>query len=144
MIEVREMQLDDLEAVMAIENENFSKPWTETGFFSFLIREDTLFLVACEAEEILGYCGVVMVQDEGDITNVAVAGGRQNQGIGKLLMKALIEKTEQAGVRHLFLEVRVSNLHAVHLYEEMGFMEIGLRKNYYEAPIEDGIVMKRG
>ena len=66
------MQLDDLEQVMKIENENFSRPWTETGFFTFLIRQDTLFLIAAEGEEILGYCGVVMVQDEGDITNVSV------------------------------------------------------------------------
>ena len=72
MTEIREMQLDDLEQVMEIENENFSRPWTETGFFTFLIRQDTLFLVAEEDEEILGYCGVVMVQDEGDITNVSV------------------------------------------------------------------------
>ena len=55
MVTIREMQIDDLEQVMRIEEENFSVPWSETGFFSFLIREDTLFLVAEEAEEILGY-----------------------------------------------------------------------------------------
>ena len=63
-MKIREMQLDDLEQVMKIENENFSRPWTETGFFTFLIRQDTLFLIAAEGEEILGYCGVVVVQDE--------------------------------------------------------------------------------
>ncbi|NCC43304.1 MAG: ribosomal-protein-alanine N-acetyltransferase, partial [Clostridia bacterium] len=68
MIQIREMEFDDLSAVMEIENENFSKPWTENGFFTFLIRDDTLFLVACEDDQILGYCGVVMVMDEGDIT----------------------------------------------------------------------------
>lgn len=56
-MKIREMQLDDLEQVMKIENENFSRPWTETGFFTFLIRQDTLFLIAAEGEEILGYCG---------------------------------------------------------------------------------------
>ena len=55
-MKIREMQLDDLEQVMKIENENFSRPWTETGFFTFLIRQDTLFLIAAEGEEILGYC----------------------------------------------------------------------------------------
>lgn len=84
------MQLDDLEQVMKIENENFSRPWTETGFFTFLIRQDTLFLIAAEGEEILGYCGVVMVQDEGDITNVSVKKDRQNHGTGKLLVQELI------------------------------------------------------
>lgn len=89
------MQLDDLEQVMKIENENFSRPWTETGFFTFLIRQDTLFLIAAEGEEILGYCGVVMVQDEGDITNVSVKKDRQNHGTGKLLVQELIRITNE-------------------------------------------------
>lgn len=143
MIEIRQMQLDDLEQVMEIENENFSVPWTETGFFSFLIREDTLFLVAQEGEEILGYCGVVMVQDEGDITNVAVKKNRQNQGVGKKLMEELVKYTEQEGVTRLFLEVRASNEPAIHLYQNMGFVQTGIRKNYYEEPREDGIMMMR-
>ena len=77
------MQLDDLEQVMVIENELFSVPWTENGFFSFLLREDALFLVAEEEGKILGYCGVLMVLDEGDITNVAVDKKQQGRGIGK-------------------------------------------------------------
>lgn len=143
MIEIRQMQLDDLEQVMEIENENFSVPWTETGFFTFLIREDTLFLVAQEKEEILGYCGVVMVQDEGDITNVAVKKSWQNQGVGKKLMEELVKYTEQEGVTRLFLEVRASNEPAIHLYQNMGFVQTGIRKNYYEEPREDGIMMMR-
>lgn len=143
MMEIRQMQLDDLEQVMEIENENFSVPWTETGFFTFLIREDTLFLVAQEKEEILGYCGVVMVQDEGDITNVAVKKSWQNQGVGKKLMKELVKSTEQEGVARLFLEVRASNEPALRLYRNMGFVQTGIRKNYYEEPREDGIVMMR-
>lgn len=143
MMEIRQMQLDDLEQVMEIENENFSVPWTETGFFTFLIREDTLFLVAQEKEEILGYCGVVMVQDEGDITNVAVKKSWQNQSVGKKLMEELVKSTEQEGVARLFLEVRASNEPALRLYRNMGFVQTGIRKNYYEEPREDGIVMMR-
>ena len=108
IMKIREMQLDDLEQVMKIENENFSRPWTETGFFAFLIRQDTLFLIAAEGEEILGYCGVVMVQDEGDITNVSVKKDRQNHGTGKLLVQELIRITNEMGVSRLFLEVRES------------------------------------
>ena len=141
MTEIREMQLDDLEQVMEIENENFYRPWTETGFFTFLIRQDTLFLVAEEDEEILGYCGVVMVQDEGDITNVSVKKDRQNHGIGKLLVRELIRKTEEMGVSRLFLEVRESNERAIHVYEKAGFVKNGLRKNYYEDPVEHAVLM---
>lgn len=141
MIEIREMQLDDLEQVMEIENENFSRPWTETGFFTFLIRQDTLFLVAQENDEILGYCGVVMVQDEGDITNVSVKKEKQNQGIGNRLVQELIAKTKEQGITRLFLEVRESNQRAIHVYEKAGFVQNGLRKNYYEDPVEHAVLM---
>lgn len=141
MIEIREMQFDDLDGVMEIENVNFSKPWTETGFFTFLIRDDTLFLVAAEDDEILGYCGIVMAQDEGDITNVSVVKKLQNKGIGQRLIRELLERTKSRGVQKVFLEVRVSNQQAIHVYEKMGFEQISIRKNYYEAPVEDGLVM---
>lgn len=143
MIKIREMQLDDLEQVMTIEEANFSVPWTETGFFTFLLREDTLFLVAEEGEKILGYCGLVTVQDEGDITNVAVEKNSQNQGIGKKLLEEMFQRTQKAGVCRLFLEVRAGNAAALHLYEKMGFVQMGIRKNYYEQPVEDGVVMMR-
>ena len=64
MITIREMQIDDLEQVMPIEEANFSIPWTETGFFTFLIRDDALFLVAEEDGEILGYLGILISFDE--------------------------------------------------------------------------------
>lgn len=143
MIQIREMQIDDLEQVMPIEQENFSVPWTETGFFTFLIRSDAMFLVAEEEGAILGYCGVLLVLDEGDITNVSVKKSRRREGIGKKLVEALIQKTVREGVSVLHLEVRESNEAAIRLYEEMGFVRDGLRKNYYEAPAENAVLMSR-
>ncbi len=141
MIQIREMQWDDLDQVMEIENACFSVPWTETGFFTFLLRDDALFLVAEDGEDIYGYCGIVMVMDEGDITNVAVAASMRNQGIGKMLLNKLFEETKNRGVNKIFLEVRESNESAIHLYEKMGFVVTGRRKNYYQAPGEDAILM---
>lgn len=141
MIQIREMQWDDLDQVMEIENACFSVPWTETGFFTYLLRDDTLFLVAEDGEDIYGYCGIVMVMDEGDITNVAVASSMRNQGIGKMLLNKLFEATKNRGVNKIFLEVRESNAGAIHLYEKMGFVVTGCRKNYYEAPRENAILM---
>ena len=143
MINVREMQIDDLEKVMKIENESFSIPWTETGFFTFLIRDDTLFLVAEEDENILGYIGMVCVPEDGDITNVAVDEKCRNKGIGKLLVGGMIERSAKRGVKNIFLEVRVSNAPAIHLYESFGFENVGVRKNYYEEPKEDAYIMRR-
>lgn len=140
---IREMAWDDLEQVVEIENENFSSPWTETGFFTYLMRDDALFLVAEENEQILGYCGVIMAIDEGDITNVSVKKEVQGKGIGTALLKELIIQTGKKGVQTLFLEVRESNQPAIALYEKQGFVRMGVRKNYYTDPIEDGITMNR-
>lgn len=134
--------MDDLEQVMQIEKENFSVPWTETGFFSFLIREDTMFLVAEEEGTILGYCGVVTASGEGDITNVSVKGTRQKEGIGGHMLTELLSRLADEGVTTVFLEVRAGNSGAIHLYRKLGFEEVGVRKNYYEVPREDGILMK--
>ena len=86
----REMTVEDLEQVVEIENRLFSDPWTKEGFFTFLTRDDAMFLVVEEKEKILGYCGLLMVLDEGDITNVAVRRDRQKEGIGAFLMQSLI------------------------------------------------------
>lgn len=140
---VREMNLDDLEQVMVIEKENFSVPWTETGFFSFLIRQDTLFLVAEESGEIAGYCGLVMAPDEGDVTNVSVAKNRRRQGIGAMLVRELIRRAGENGVTKLYLEVRESNQAAIALYESLGFKKDGVRRDYYEEPRENAALMSR-
>jgi ribosomal-protein-alanine N-acetyltransferase len=143
MAEIREMTLDDLEEVMEIERESFSVPWTETGFFTFLLRQDTLFLVAEEGGRIAGYCGAVLVPDEGDVTNVAVAGKCRGRGIGKQLVRELAERSAAQGVRKLYLEVRASNTRALELYRGQGFVQTGIRKSYYEDPVEDAVLMCR-
>lgn len=140
---IREMAFEDLDQVMEIENENFTVPWTAEGFFTYLLRMDALFLVAEEKEKILGYCGVIMAADEGDITNVSVKKEQQGRGIGKELVTELIRRTKEQGVTALFLEVRESNQAALGLYEKMGFERMGIRKGYYTDPTEDAITMSR-
>lgn len=142
---VREMTWDDLEQVVEIENENFSVPWTETGFFTYLMRSDALFLVAEkeEEEQVAGYIGIIMAADEGDITNVSVKKELQSQGIGTMLIQELASRTKEMGVEKIFLEVRESNAVALALYEKQGFERMGVRKNYYKDPVEDAITMCR-
>ena len=100
MITIREMQIDDLEQVMPIEEANFSIPWTETGFFTFLIRDDALFLVAEEDGEILGYLGILISFDESEITNVCVAEKARRRGIGRALMEELFRRMQERIRRH--------------------------------------------
>ena len=138
---VREMQLDDLEGVMVIEKENFSVPWTEMGFFSFLLRDDTMFLVAEEEGKIIGYMGIMMVLDEGEITNVSVSKQARRRGIGRALVGEMIRRMKKRGIVTLHLEVRKSNDAAIALYSSFGFVKDGERKMYYEEPVEDAVLM---
>lgn len=140
---LREMLVDDLDQVMKIENELFSPPWTKEGFFTYLTRKDAMFLVVEEKGEILAYCGLIMVLDEGDITNVAVRPDRQKEGIGHFLMDSLFRLAEQQGVTTIHLEVRTGNGTAIRLYERMGFTKDGIRKKYYTDPVEDALLMTR-
>lgn len=140
---IREMQADDLPQVAPIEAANFSTPWTENDFRIYLDRQDGLFLVAEENKKILGYCGVILVPPEGDITNVSVSLESRGKGAGKALVEEMLRRTEAAGVDTLFLEVRRGNAVAIGLYAKQGFTEIGVRKNYYEKPVEDALIMTR-
>lgn len=143
MTTIRPMEIPDLDQVLPIEEANFSVPWTANGFFSFLIREDARFYVAEEEGEIIGYCGVILCLDEGDITNVCVRKDRRNCGIGKLLVQHMINDTAAAGIRVWHLEVRMSNEKAISLYKKLGFVQDGLRKGYYEEPRENAVLMSR-
>ena len=129
---LREMLVDDLDQVMEIEEELFSVPWTKEGFLTFLMKENGMFLVVEEKGRILGYCGLLTVLDEGDVTNVAVRRDRQREGIGNFLMESMIR-----------LEVRAGNETAIRLYERQGFVRDGLRKGYYTDPTEDAVLMTR-
>ena len=128
---LREMLVDDLDQVMEIEEELFSVPWTKEGFLTFLMKENGMFLVVEEKGRILGYCGLLTVLDEGDVTNVAVRRDRQREGIGNFLMESMIRLAEERGITMIHLEVR------------QGFVRDGLRKGYYTDPTEDAVLMTR-
>ena len=143
MLRIREIEMDDLEQIAQLEAQLFHTPWSLTGLFSFFLREDVKFLVALEGEKIVGYCGIVTVLDEGDVVKVAVDQEYQGQGIGTALMENLIQRMQESGVRTIHLEVRQSNESAIALYRKMGFAEDGIRKDYYENPVENALLMSR-
>ena len=140
---LREMTVDDLDEVMALEEELFPVPWTREGFFTFLIRKDTLFLAVEEKGRILGYAGCLIVLDEADILNIAVARGRQREGIGGFILQSLLRLLGMQGIRYVHLEVRESNRTARRLYKRNGFAEDGLRKDYYTDPTENAVLMTK-
>lgn len=140
---IREMTAADIEAVAELEANIFSMPWSVQGFADTLCREDVLFLVACEEEQLLGYSGVYCTADEGEITNVAVSQSARRRGVGRALLETLIGALDDRGIFRVVLEVRASNEPAICLYEQQGFAVVGTRKNFYEKPTEDAYVMVR-
>jgi len=151
---IRKMTLEDLEMVALIEQECFSQPWSEKSFKDSIERNDTIFLVCVETpsveekksseNSILGYIGMYVSFDEANITNVAVSKAARNRGCGKELVTNAKSFAKEANVANIFLEVRRSNIPAISLYKKMGFEELGIRKNFYEHPVEDAIIMKVG
>ena len=144
MIQIREMQVKDADAVAAIEQQIFSQPWSRQGFLDAVNLANTVFLVAEENNRIVGYIGMYVAMDEGEITNVAVAPVERCHGIGGMLIAELLQIAENKGIARIVLEVRVSNDSAIRLYERNGFVQCGVRRGFYEFPKEDAYVMVHG
>ena len=138
---IREMKPEDIPAAAAIEQQIFSQPWSEQGFLSSLNLADTLYLVVYEGERLIGYCGLLQSFDEADITNVAVVSDVRNCGIGYAMLSELMKQGKERGIARYTLEVRVSNSPAIRLYEKLGFESVGIRKNFYDRPKEDAMIM---
>ena len=119
----------------------FSLPWTADMIRSELNNPSCLYLAAVDGDTLVGYIGIQTVLDEGYINNVAVRPEYRRQGIAAALISLLIEQTRAIGLAFMTLEVRESNAPAIALYEKLGFTTVGIRKNYYEKPRENAILM---
>ena len=140
-IVIRKMQQSDLAEVCAIEKDNFSMPWSERSFLDSLNRKDTVFLVAAVGKEVAGYIGCYCIAGTGEITNVAVKSDHRRKGIGRMLLEKLYEEGALLETEEYFLEVRESNEAAIGLYFSQGFVKEGIRKNFYERPVENAVIM---
>ena len=130
-----------LPQIQTIEQQSFSVPWTETMLRLQLEPDSHVFLTA-EAEGIVvGYVGLMYVLDEGYISNVAVRPDWRRKGVADALLTALEARAGKLMLSFLTLEVRESNAPAIALYEKHGYRDVGRRKNYYEKPTEDAILM---
>lgn len=138
---IRPMQAQDLPQVVKLEEICFSMPWKEKDFAEALEKDYYYFLVAEEAGVIIGQAGLIISFEEADITNVAVLPERRKQNIGSKVIEQLLMDGEKLGVRYFTLEVRESNSPAIGLYEKYGFVSEGIRKNFYEKPTENAVIM---
>lgn len=141
MLIYRDVQKKDVPAIARIENISFSQPWSKKGITDFIKQNNSVCIVAEEFGKVVGYVGFYHVMDEGNITNLAVLPGYKRIGVGENLMRFLIEKVKELGVKGITLEVRESNEAAINLYTKLGFDSVGIRKRFYEKPVEDAIIM---
>ncbi len=140
------MRKEDLDRVMAIEQTSFSMPWTKNLFLSeFRSPGVSTLLVSLAANvparDVTGYLVYWLVADEMHILNLAVAPVYRRQGIARQLVLSGIRRAYTKGARRAFLEVRTSNAAAQKLYSALGFTGTGMRRDYYDTPVEDAIVM---
>lgn len=141
MIQIREMTLADVEQVYCLEESIFSIPWSKKSFENSMKQKDTLFIVAEKEEKIIGYLGMYIFFEQADISNVAVAKAYRRQQVARRLLAYILVEAKSRGVKNVTLEVRETNVAAIKLYENMGFCEAGIRKNYYKEPTENALIM---
>lgn len=140
---IRTMTAEDIPAVCEIEKKSICPPWSYQAFWDAL-HQDTLMMIAQDQDSsgILGYIVMYISFEEGEITNVAVDPEKRKGGIGSGLMKEFLLHAREKGVERIVLEVRKSNVPAIGLYRKTGFEELGIRRNFYEQPKEDALIME--
>jgi ribosomal-protein-alanine N-acetyltransferase len=143
LVRFRAMTPFDVANVGAVERASYQFPWSE-GIFRDCLRVGYLCRVAECDGEIVSYGIVAMGAGEAHVLNICVSPTMRGRGIGRQMLMLLLERSGQAGMRDVFLEVRPTNLHAIALYQSVGFVEVGRRRGYYQAADgrEDALVLK--
>jgi len=137
------MEVEDLNAVVKIEEETFPMPFSGSLFHKFMDQEAFHCWVIESNKEVIGYMIYSVAADEVDIMNIAVEKQWRRRGIGSMLMEHMMEHAAGLGGEHIFLEVRPSNLLAQAFYQKWGFFQIGTRPGYYHDTGEDALVFSR-
>lgn len=151
---IRPMTEEDIEEAAALEGKTFSMPWKAADFLEMIKAQYAHYFVAeydkpgtspdkPVGKAIVGIIGLRDIAGEGEITNVAVDEKMRGLGIGKMLLERALSKAQELGIKDVTLEVRVSNVPAIGLYESHGFKSEGIRPNFYEHPTEDAAIYWR-
>ena len=130
-----------VDQVCVLEEEAFSMPWHKESFLEMIANENACYLVALVGEDVVASGGLRHIVGEGEITNVVTKNTMRGKGVGRQILLKLLEEGAKMGAEAFTLEVRISNAPAIHLYESLGFASEGVRKNFYEDPTEDALMM---
>lgn len=140
------MKAKDIDAILEIERNSFSDPWSKRMFMSEMIDRGYNYTLVAELEdsnELVGYCLYwIIFNDETHITNLAVKPSFRRKGLARYLIDTVIEISKAKRIESVTLEVRESNAAARSFYESLGFIQVGRRKNYYVKPTEDALILR--
>ena len=139
------MRAQDLEEVLAIENDAFPFPWTRGNFLDSLASDYPAWVMRSADDRLAGYFLLMPAVDELHVLNITVRPDLQGTGLGRTLLNKIIALAQADSMQSVLLEVRPSNERALAVYRHVGFLQIGIRKNYYPAGAavrEDAIVMR--
>lgn len=142
---LRDMRAADLEAVLSVEAQAYAFPWTRGNFIDSLAAGYSIELLVDAGDSVVGYYVAMSGPEEMHLLNLTVAPSQQGRGHARRLLARLVERCHAQAAQALWLEVRESNRRAREIYRRQGFVEEGLRRNYYPAPNgrrEDAVVMR--
>lgn len=141
-VRIEPMTVDDIPGVLEVEEKSFPTPWKRDAFlFELLHNKVAHYLVAKAGGRVVGYGGMWILVDEAHVTNIAVHPDWRRRGIGEALLRRLMAEAKERGADRMTLEVRKSNWQARRLYEKLGFLTLGCRRNYYTETREDALIM---
>lgn len=141
-IAVVSIEREHISKIAELEKICFSQPWSVDSLLD-AYKNGTKFFVAVQNKKVLGYIGISCILDEGYITNVAVFPEHRKKGVGTALLNRVFSLSSDLKLAFVSLEVRVSNLNAISLYEKSGFKLEGRRKNFYDNPKEDALILTK-
>lgn len=137
----RLMTDEDIASVERLEKLCFSSPWSRDEIKATFLREDSIYCIAEKEGVVIAYAAFFFVLEEANIINIAVDPEYRRQGVANKLMEFVMIQIAKQSLEKVILEVRESNVAAIELYKAFGFKSEGVRKNFYEKPTENGIVM---
>jgi len=140
---IRDMQEDDIPAILEIEKVSFTAPWYKQDFLNEIFKKEVLSKVAVFEGNIIGYTCMNYHAHKSHILNLAVHPDFRRQGVATILIEEVIGELKKRGCVFMFLKVRVSDTGAQRFYEQLGFKVEGIRKKYYGNPDEDALMMMR-
>lgn len=141
-MEIVTMTLQDLEMMKYTLYSDFDNFWSYNVLKQELENSNTTYIIAKENNQVVGFAGIMTCLDEATLNNIVVKKSCRGRGIGGELLDSLIDLCSELKMKTLTLEVNVSNLPAIKLYEKFGFKNCGLRKNYYNNS-NDAIIMTK-